>query len=125
VTVTKKPADNSDSPPVSFVSLWLSGVGSGLALIVAQYSALKIQHEHCLTLSQRYNSYFQDNKLAVQLPLHKIGPKIYRADRVRILIDVSELIGTVPKIFDQIYPENLNIPRNCPASFPIPTFMYL
>jgi len=37
----------------SFASLWLSGVGSGLALIVAQYTAFKIQHEHGLTLSQR------------------------------------------------------------------------
>ena len=37
----------------SFVSLWFSGIGSALALIVAQYSAFKIQHEHSLTLSQR------------------------------------------------------------------------
>jgi len=38
----------------SFASLWLSGTGSALALIVAQYSAFKIQHEHSLTLRQRF-----------------------------------------------------------------------
>lgn len=38
----------------SFASLWLSGTGSALALIVAQYSAFKIQHEHSLTLPQRF-----------------------------------------------------------------------
>jgi len=37
----------------SFASLWFSGVGSAMALIVAQYTAFKIQHEHCLTLAQR------------------------------------------------------------------------
>ncbi|XP_023340990.1 uncharacterized protein LOC111711003 isoform X2 [Eurytemora carolleeae] len=41
----------------SFVSLWFSGIGSALALIVAQYSAFKIQHEHSLTLSQRLVSW--------------------------------------------------------------------
>merc|ERR1712106_1066078 len=37
----------------AFSSLWFSGLGSALSLIVAQYSALKIQHEHSLTLGQR------------------------------------------------------------------------
>jgi len=37
----------------SFSSLWFSGFGSALSLIVAQYTAFKIQHEHDLTLSQR------------------------------------------------------------------------
>lgn len=37
----------------SFASLWLSGIGSGAALIIAQYTAFKIQHEHGLTLAQR------------------------------------------------------------------------
>ena len=36
-----------------FSSLWMSGLGSGLSLAVAQYSAFKIQHEHDTTLSQR------------------------------------------------------------------------
>merc|ERR1719189_2538830 len=38
----------------SFKSLWLSGVASGLSLCVAQYSAFKIQHEHDMTLTQRF-----------------------------------------------------------------------
>jgi len=38
----------------SFSSLWFSGVGSGVALVVAQYSAFKIQREHDLTLRQRF-----------------------------------------------------------------------
>ena len=38
----------------SFASLWFSGVGSGAALVIAQYTAFKIQHEHALTLPQRY-----------------------------------------------------------------------
>ena len=37
----------------SFSSLWFSGLGSALSLIVAQYTAFKIQHEHDLTLGQR------------------------------------------------------------------------
>jgi len=37
----------------SFTSLWFSGVGSAVALILAQYTAFKIQHEHCLTFPQR------------------------------------------------------------------------
>merc|ERR1740137_454086 len=37
----------------AFSSLWFSGLGSALSLVVAQYSALKIQHEHDLTLGQR------------------------------------------------------------------------
>jgi len=37
----------------SFSSLWMSGIASAIALIVAQYTAFKIQFEHCLTLSQR------------------------------------------------------------------------
>merc|ERR1719318_1509135 len=37
----------------AFSSLWFSGLGSALSLIVAQYTALKIQHEHDLTLGQR------------------------------------------------------------------------
>jgi len=37
----------------SFSSLWFSGLGSALSLIVAQYTAFKIQHEHDLTISQR------------------------------------------------------------------------
>ena len=36
-----------------FNSLWMSGVGSGLSLCVAQYSAFKIQHEHDTTIGQR------------------------------------------------------------------------
>ena len=46
----------------SFKSLWLSGVASGLSLCVAQYSAFKIQHEHDMTLSQRYKEYPQKSK---------------------------------------------------------------
>jgi len=38
----------------AFSSLWFSGLGSALSLIVAQYTAFKIQHEHDLTLSQRF-----------------------------------------------------------------------
>ena len=37
----------------AFSSLWFSGLGSALSLIVAQYTAFKIQHEHDLTLGQR------------------------------------------------------------------------
>ena len=37
----------------SFSSLWFSALGSALSLIVAQYTAFKIQHEHDLTLGQR------------------------------------------------------------------------
>ena len=37
----------------AFSSLWFSGIGSALSLIVAQYTAFKIQHEHDLTLGQR------------------------------------------------------------------------
>eukprot|EP00090_Calanus_glacialis_P026119 TRINITY_DN4096_c0_g1_i7.p1 TRINITY_DN4096_c0_g1~~TRINITY_DN4096_c0_g1_i7.p1 ORF type:complete len:770 (-),score=237.96 TRINITY_DN4096_c0_g1_i7:508-2817(-) len=37
----------------AFSSLWFSGLGSALSLIVAQYTAVKIQHEHDLTLGQR------------------------------------------------------------------------
>jgi len=37
----------------SFSSLWMSGIASAIALIIAQYTAFKIQHEHCLTLAQR------------------------------------------------------------------------
>jgi len=37
----------------AFSSLWFSGFGSALSLIVAQYTAFKIQHEHSLTLGQR------------------------------------------------------------------------
>merc|ERR1719244_324526 len=37
----------------SFSSLWFSGLGSGLSILVAQYTAFKIQHEHGLTLGQR------------------------------------------------------------------------
>ena len=36
-----------------FSALWLSGVGSGLSLCTAQYSAFKIQHEHDTTTTQR------------------------------------------------------------------------
>ena len=45
----------------SFSSLWFSGLGSGLSLVVAQYTAIKIQHEHDLTLGQR--SVCKDNSL--------------------------------------------------------------
>jgi hypothetical protein len=37
----------------SFSSLLFSGLGSALSLLVAQYTAFKIQHEHDLTFSQR------------------------------------------------------------------------
>merc|ERR1712142_413029 len=37
----------------SFSSLWFSALGSALSLIVAQYTAFKIQHEHDITLGQR------------------------------------------------------------------------
>ena len=37
----------------AFSSLWFSGLGSALSLIVAQYTAFKIQHEHDLTWEQR------------------------------------------------------------------------
>jgi len=37
----------------AFSSLWFSGLGSALSLIVAQYTAFKIQHEHDITLGQR------------------------------------------------------------------------
>jgi len=37
----------------SFASLWFSGLGSGLSLVIAQYTAFKIQHEHDMTLTQR------------------------------------------------------------------------
>ena len=36
-----------------FSSLWFSGLGSAVSLILAQYTAVKIQHEHDLTLGQR------------------------------------------------------------------------
>ena len=36
-----------------FSALWLSGVGSGLSLCTAQYSAFKIQHEHDTTVGQK------------------------------------------------------------------------
>merc|ERR550519_2376481 len=42
----------------SFCSLWFSGLGSGLSLVVAQYTAIKIQHEHGLTLGQRTVYFF-------------------------------------------------------------------
>jgi len=37
-----------------FSSLWFSGFGSLMSLVVAQYNGYKIQHEHCMTLSQRF-----------------------------------------------------------------------
>ena len=36
-----------------FSSLWFSGLGSAVSLILAQYTAVKMQHEHDLTLGQR------------------------------------------------------------------------
>merc|ERR1719228_1339301 len=42
----------------SFSSLWFSGLGSGLSLVVAQYTAIKIQHEHDLTMAQRTVYFF-------------------------------------------------------------------
>jgi len=42
----------------AFSSLWFSGLGSALSLIVAQYTAFKIQHEHDLTFSQRTIYFF-------------------------------------------------------------------
>eukprot|EP00092_Neocalanus_flemingeri_P038085 GFUD01041455.1.p1 GENE.GFUD01041455.1~~GFUD01041455.1.p1 ORF type:complete len:775 (+),score=224.78 GFUD01041455.1:337-2661(+) len=42
----------------AFSSLWFSGMGSGLSLVVAQYTAFKIQHEHDLTFSQRTVYFF-------------------------------------------------------------------
>lgn len=41
-----------------FSSLWFSGFGSGVSLVVAQYTAFKIQHEHGLTLIQRIVYFF-------------------------------------------------------------------
>jgi len=42
----------------TFRSLWFSGLGSALSLVVAQYTALKIQHEHDLTFGQRLVYFF-------------------------------------------------------------------
>jgi len=42
----------------TFSSLWFSGIGSGVSLVVAQYTAFKIQHEHGLTLGQRIVYFF-------------------------------------------------------------------
>ena len=50
-----------------FKSLWLSGVASGLSLCVAQYSAFKIQHEHDMTLSQRWGTYHHNTQAKVHI----------------------------------------------------------
>jgi len=42
----------------TFSSLWFSGLASALSLVVGQYTAFKVQHEHGLTLGQRVVYFF-------------------------------------------------------------------